>query len=124
MTGDPILVSGDPSERADGHGALERRRGAIDPPTGDSAREERLFAVLTAYLQAVESRGDAPEAGKRSWSANPTSPMSYRRSSRRKIDCIAWLNRCGTGAGQHSQEVAAYPPTTALDGRRFPVPAA
>jgi eukaryotic-like serine/threonine-protein kinase len=59
MAGDGILVSGDPPERADGHGAREGRLGASDPPEGHSAREERLFEVLSAYLQAVES-GDAP----------------------------------------------------------------
>jgi tetratricopeptide (TPR) repeat protein len=59
MNREPLAPSSDRPERADRCEGADGVTTQADPASGASEREARLFEVLTAYLQGVES-GDAP----------------------------------------------------------------
>jgi eukaryotic-like serine/threonine-protein kinase len=59
MSGEPLAPSRDTSKPADGCKGTAGSTAPVDPTADGSEREARLFEVLTAYLQGVES-GHAP----------------------------------------------------------------
>ena len=82
MTGEPVAPSDDPSERADGRDGPEGLTERPTPaPLAIPRDEARLFEVLTAYLQAVES-GEAP--GRRRVAGEPSRARRRARSVSRR----------------------------------------